>query len=235
MLYDCLCQGGWPVHTSYSNVCVCVCVGLSVSNTRQYLIKRLFWNTRIRGRREVMGETAELWDRVSLMFSFKIMRESLLYNTVVLPNHIWVYFQCMKVNSPFVLKNMPTVNVKRFMCSGWAWSSALSFKSRKVSLFVLNDKQEVYHSKPQWHSKASIFTTCKHQWPNLKDWLIPLLTWLRAGGCAYERHLFNSARCRGERVMSFKLPCYACPCLGFAIFQVQAYFEDGAQSHKPSE
>lgn len=204
---------------------MCVCVGLSVFNTRQYLIKRLFW---IQGRRDVMGETAELWDRVSLMFSFKIMRECLFYNIIVLPNHIWVCFQCMKVNSPFILKTMPTVNVKRFVCS-------CSFKSHKVSVFVLNDKQDVYHSKPQWHSKASIFTTCKHQWPNLKDWLIPLLTWLRAGGCAYERHLFNSARCRGERVMSFKLPCYACPCFGFAIFQVQAYFEDGAQSHKPSE
>lgn len=32
--------------------------------------------------------------------------------------------------------------------------------------------------------------------------------------------------------MSFKLPRYASSCLGFATFQVQAYFETGAQSHK---
>ena len=110
-------------------------------------------------------------------------------------------------------------------------SSASSFNSQCI---VLDDRQELYHSKSQWHSKASIFTTYKHQWPNLKDWLIPLLTWLAAGGCAYERHLFNSARCRGERVMSFKLPCQASPCLSFATFQVQAYFEEEAQSHKCS-
>ena len=99
------------------------------------------------------------------------------------------------------------------MCPRPPWSSAWSFNSQWVSLFVLNDRQELYHGKPQWHSKASIFTTCKHQWPNLKDWLIPLLTWLGAGGCVYERQpsLFNSARCRGERVMSFKLHCYASP------------------------
>ncbi len=116
------------------------------------------------------------------------------------------------------------------------WSSALSFNSFKVSLFVLNDRQELYHSKPQWHSKASIFTTCKHQWPNLKDCLIPLLTWLGAGGCVYERQpsLFNSARCQGERVMSFKLHCYASACLRFATVQVQAYFEEEPQSYKPS-
>lgn len=92
------------------------------------------------------------------------------------------------------------------------WSSALSFNSLTVSLFVLNDRHELYHIKPQWHSKASIFTTCKHQWPNLKDWLILLLTWLAAGGCVYERKpsLFNSARCQRARVMSFKLHCLLC-------------------------
>ena len=123
-----------------------------------------------------------------------------------------------------------------FMCSCVPRSSALSFNSLKVFLFVLNDRQELYHGKPQWHSKASIFTTCKHQWPNLKDWLIPLLTWLAAGGCVYERQpsLFNSARCRGERVMSFKLHCYASPFLCFATFQVQAHFEEEAQTHKPA-
>lgn len=35
--------------------------------------------------------------------------------------------------------------------------------------------------------------------------------------------------------MSFKLPCYASCCLGFATFQVQAYFEMGAQSRKTLE
>lgn len=35
--------------------------------------------------------------------------------------------------------------------------------------------------------------------------------------------------------MSFKLPCYASRCLSFATFQVQAYFETGAQSRKTLE
>lgn len=122
------------------------------------------------------------------------------------------------------------------LCLQTPWSSPLSSNSLTVSLFVLNDRQELYHGKPQWHSKASIFTTCKHQWPNLKDWLIPLLTWLAASGCVYKRQpsLFNSARCQGERVMSFKLHCYASLCLCPATFQVQAYFEEEAQSCKPS-
>lgn len=109
--------------------------------------------------------------------------------------------------------------------------SALAWSFNSLALFVLSDRQELYHSKPQWHSKASIFTTCKHQWPNLKDWLIPLLTWLAASGCVYERQpsLFNSARCQGEKVMSFKLHCYASPCFSFTSFQVQAYFEEEAQ------
>lgn len=97
----------------------------------------------------------------------------------------------------------------------------------------MTDKNSIT-AKPQWHSKASIFTTRKHQWPNLKDWLIPLLTWLGAGGCVCERQpsLFNSARCRGESVMSFKLPCYASPCRCFASFQVQAYFQEEARRYK---
>lgn len=125
-----------------------------------------------------------------------------------------------------------TAQNQHVFCPCPPWSSAMSFNSLKVSLFVLNDRQELYHGKPQWHSKASIFTTCKHQWPNLKDWLIPLLTWLGAGGCVYERQqsLFNSARCRRERVMSFKLHCYASACLCCTTFQVQAYFEEEAQS-----
>lgn len=37
-----------------------------------------------------------------------------------------------------------------------------------------------------------------------------------------------------ERVMSFKLRCYASPCLCSATFQVQAYFQEEAVNYKPS-
>lgn len=96
--------------------------------------------------------------------------------------------------------------------------------SKYPSLFQMT-RRLLYHRKSQWHSKASFFTTCKHQWPNLKDWLILLLTWLSASECVYERQpsLFNSARCRRERLMSFKLQCYVCYSL--STFQVLGYLE----------